>query len=137
VTQHPDLYLIDASVYVFRAYYSIPDDFYDQDNNPVNAVYGFAGFLCTLLQNQAPSHIGIAFDEALESSFRNEIYPDYKANRDPAPVELKRQFLHCRALAEALGIDCFSDSRYEADDLVGTLAHRKRPTPADPRHNRR
>ena len=122
----PRAYLVDASVYVFRAYYSIEPSFFDRDGNPSHAVYGFVGFLCTLLQQASPSHLAICFDEALESSFRNEIYPDYKANREPAPPELRRQFAHCRAVAEALGIDCFSDAEYEADDLIGTLARRRR-----------
>jgi 5'-3' exonuclease len=121
-----ELYLVDASIYVFRAWFSVPDEFVDRDGNPANAVYGFTGFLCSLLEQARPSHIGVAFDESLESSYRNEIYPEYKANRDPAPAELKRQFAHCRAVAEALGLECFSDHRYEADDLIGTLAHRKR-----------
>jgi len=88
---------------------------------------GFGGFLATLLEQTRPSHIAVAFDESLDSSFRNDIYPDYKANRETPPVELKRQFSHCRALAEALGIDCFSDNRYEADDLIGTLLANHRP----------
>jgi DNA polymerase-1 len=120
------LYLVDASIYVFRAWFSVPDDFVDSDGNPANAVYGFAGFLCSLLEQAQPSHIGIAFDESLESSYRNEIYPQYKANPLPAPIELKRQFAHCRAVAEALGLECFSDNRFEADDLIGTFAHLKR-----------
>jgi 5'-3' exonuclease len=127
MSTHTDLYLIDASVYVFRAWFSVPDNFNDHDGNPTNAVFGFAGFLVGFLEQVRPSHIGVAFDESLETSFRNDIYPDYKANRDPAPLDLKRQFAHCRAFAEALGISCFSDDRYEADDLIGTLAHRKRP----------
>jgi len=122
-----DLYLIDASVYVFRAWYSVPDNFFDRDGNPANAVFGFAGFLVQFLEQVGPTHLAVAFDESLESSFRNEIYPAYKANREVAPVELKRQFGHCRALAETLGVDCFADDRYEADDLIGALAHRKRP----------
>ncbi len=118
-------YLVDASVYVFRAWHSLPPDFTDQDGQPVHAVYGFVGFLCTLLERR-PARIAVCFDEALESSFRNDIYAEYKANREPAPLELRRQFAHCRAVAESLGIDCFSDARYEADDLIGTLATRER-----------
>ncbi len=117
------LYLVDASVYIFRAYYSLPPEMADADGNPTNAVYGFTGMLATLLEQAQPSHIAVAFDESLESSFRNDIYPAYKANRDPAPIELRRQFQHCRALTEALGIECFSHHRYEADDFIGTLAH--------------
>ncbi len=82
--------------------------------------------MLTLLERLEPGHIAIAFDESLESSFRNDIYPEYKAHREPAPLELKRQFAHCRAIAEALGVECFSDDRYEADDLIGTLASANR-----------
>ncbi len=120
--QAAELYLVDASVYVFRAYFSMPNEMTDRDGNATNAVYGFTGFLCSLLEQARPTYLGIAFDESLESSFRNEIEPSYKANRDPAPLELKRQFAHCRAIAETMGIECFSDDRFEADDLIGTLA---------------
>ncbi len=98
----------------------------DKDGNPTNAVYGFTGFLLSLLDQDRPDFVAAAFDESLQSSFRNDIYPAYKANRDPAPDELKRQFMHCQAVAEALGIDTFSDQRFEADDFIGTLAHRKK-----------
>lgn len=121
------LYLVDSSVYVFRAWFSMPSEFVNDDGHPTHAVYGFASFLLTLLERARPSHIALAFDESLTTSFRNEIYPDYKANRDPAPEELKRQFAWCRELGAALGIPCFSDGRYEADDLIGTLAEVARP----------
>ena len=118
----PVLYLVDASVFIFRAYYSIPLEFTDRDGNPVNAVHGFARFLCDLLDGESPAHVAVAFDESLEQSFRNEIYPAYKANREPAPEELKRQFGLCRELVRALGVAEFGSSRYEADDIIGTLA---------------
>ncbi|HSW33006.1 MAG TPA: hypothetical protein VLH36_05255, partial [Steroidobacteraceae bacterium] len=81
----PVLYLVDASVFIFRAYYSVPLEFTDRDGNPVNAVHGFARFLGDLIERVSPERIAVAFDESLEVSFRNEIYPAYKANRDPAP----------------------------------------------------
>jgi 5'-3' exonuclease len=118
----PPVYLVDASVYIFRAWFSMPDDFVNRAGQPTNAVYGFSGFLCSLLEQTAAEHIAVAFDESLAVSYRNEIYPEYKANRDPAPVELKRQFGWARAVAEALGLSCYADDRYEADDLIGTLA---------------
>src|SRR5210317_154366 len=118
----PPVYLVDASVYIFRAWFSMPDDFVNRAGQPTNAVYGFSGFLCSLLEQTAAEHIAVTFDESLAVSYRNEIYPEYKANRDPAPVELKRQFGWARAVAEALGLSCFADARYEADDLIGTLA---------------
>lgn len=121
-----NLFLIDASIYVFRAWFSLPDSILDNNGNPVNAVYGYAYFLCQLLEQTKPSHIAAAFDESLNSSFRNKIYPDYKSNRDSAPDDLKYQFQVCRKLTEVLGITSFSSKRYEADDLIGTLAARMR-----------
>ena len=118
----PVLYLVDASVFIFRAYYSVPIDLTDRDGNPINAVHGFARFLGDLLERETPGHVAVAFDESLEQSYRNEIYPQYKANRDPAPPELKRQFALCREVVRALGIAEYGSSRYEADDIIGTLA---------------
>lgn len=118
----PPVYLVDASVYIFRAWFSMPDDFVNAAGEPTNAVYGFSGFLCNLLEQTASEHVAVAFDVSLSTSFRNEIYPEYKANRDPAPEELKRQFGWARAVAEAMGLSCYADPRYEADDLIGTLA---------------
>lgn len=116
------LYLIDSSIYVFRAYYSLPDSMVDPEGNPVQAVYGFTRFLCEFIEQTKADYVGAAFDISLTSSFRNEIYPEYKANRDPAPEELKRQFVFCRRIADELGLSCFADSTCEADDIIGTLA---------------
>jgi len=118
----PTVYLVDASVYIFRAWFSMPDEFVNAAGEPTNAVYGFSGFLCSLLEQTSAEYVAVAFDESLSTSYRNEIYPEYKANRDPAPVDLKRQFAWARSVAEAMGLQCFSDPRYEADDLIGTLA---------------
>ena len=98
------VHLVDASLYVFRAWHSMPLDLVDREGHPVNAVHGFARFLLELLERQRPVRIAVAFDESLESNFRNDIYPAYKANRDAAPVELKRQFAHCQRLCPALGM---------------------------------
>ena len=114
-------YLIDASVYVFRAYYSMPDDIVDDEGNPVNALYGFCRFLGDFMEQVRPEQVAVLFDESLTSSFRTEIYPEYKANRDPAPPELKRQFGLCRRFARALGVLESAHPRFEADDLIGTL----------------
>jgi len=125
------VYLVYASIYIFRAWFSISDEFVNSAGEPTNAVYGFTGFLCSLLEQTKAEHIGVAFDESLSKSYRNEIYPEYKANREPAPEELKRQFIWARAVAESMGLSCFIDQRYEADDLIGTLAthHRNRGHP--------
>ena len=86
------VYLIDASIYIFRAYYSVPDNLFNDDGQPINAVHGFAGFLAAFLDEVKPQHLAVVFDESLTSSFRNAIYPDYKANREPPPDDLKQQF---------------------------------------------
>jgi len=122
----PVVYLVDASIYVFRAWFSWPEDLLASDGRSVNAVFGFSRFLCELLEQAEPTHIGVAWDESLSTSFRNEIYPAYKANRDPAPEDLKAQFGLARELVEALGIYCTASKRYEADDLVATLACKAR-----------
>ena len=123
----PPLYLVDASLYVFRAWHSMPDEFHDADGWPTNAVHGFARFVLELLEHERPGNIAIAFDEALDSCFRNKLYPAYKANRDPAPEELKRQFTHCKALCAALGLNVLAHGEYEADDLIGSALHQARP----------
>jgi len=121
--QASPLYLVDASLYVFRAWHSMPNEFHDRDGWPTNAVHGFARFLLELLERERPRHIAIAFDEALDSCFRNTLYPAYKANRESAPDELRRQFAHCKALCEALGLTVLAHQDYEADDLIGTALH--------------
>jgi len=120
------VYLVDASVYIFRAWFSMPDSFQDPAGRPTNAVYGFARFLCELIERTQSASIAVAFDESLASSFRNDIYPDYKANRDPAPEALERQFAWCKDLTRSLGLPCYAHARYEADDLIATLATRCR-----------
>jgi 5'-3' exonuclease len=119
-------YLIDASVYVFRAYYSMPDDMVDDNGNPVNALYGFCRFIGDFMEQVTPEYVAVLFDESMTESFRTEIYPLYKANRDPAPPELKRQFEQCRRFVRALGLMEHSSPVYEADDLIGTLVHHGR-----------
>lgn len=120
------LYLIDASVYVFRAYHSSLPEMLDAEHRPVHAVFGFARFLGDLLERTRPQFVAVAFDRRLATSYRNEIYPAYKANREPAPPDLAVQFDYCRELCARLGLAVFVDSYYEADDLIGTLAQRMR-----------
>jgi DNA polymerase-1 len=120
------IYLIDASVYVFRAYYSMPPDMTDRDGFPAHATFGFARFLGDLIERAQPRYIAVAFDESLSTSFRNQIYPAYKANRDPPPEDLKLQFLRCQEFCRHAGVPYFSHADYEADDIVGTLMTRCR-----------
>lgn len=123
----PAVFLIDSSIYVFRAWFTVPDTLTNADGEPVNALYGFSDFLLRLLENERPAHLLCAFDESLsEASYRNAIYPAYKANREPAPPELKKQFAYCRELVRAAGIAEFSSPHYEADDIIGTFSRSMR-----------
>jgi DNA polymerase-1 len=120
------LHLVDGSLYVFRAWHSMPDEFQDAEGWPTNAVHGFARFLLELLERERPRHIVVAFDESLDTGFRHRLYPAYKANREPAPAALRRQFAHCKALCAALGLAVLSHPDYEGDDLIGTALHAAR-----------
>ena len=120
------IHLVDASVYVFRAYYSMPPEMRDAEGNPVHAVYGFARFLGDLIERANPEYIAVAFDASLSTSFRNQIYPAYKANREPAPPDLMLQFERCREFCSHLGVAWFDSEEFEADDIIGTLAQRMR-----------
>ena len=122
----PVAWLVDSSIYIFRAWYTWPDSLVDTSGKPVNAVFGFLEFVHTLMQKEKPELIGFAFDQSLDNSHRKEIYPAYKANRDPAPEELKYQFRLCRELISAMGLHNEASSRYEADDIIGTWAEHAR-----------
>jgi DNA polymerase I len=120
------VYLIDASFYVFRAWHSMPPDLADGEGNPTHALYGFARFLGDLLERRRPHYVAVAFDESHGKSFRHRLFPAYKANREAAPLQLRRQFALCREFCRHLGIAEFASPDYEADDLIGTLVHRCR-----------
>jgi 5'-3' exonuclease len=104
----------------------MPDDMVDDSGNPINALYGFCRFIGDFMENVTPEYVAVLFDESLSKSFRTEIYPEYKANRDPAPPELKRQFEQCRRYVRSLGIMEHASPGYEADDLIGTLVEHGR-----------
>jgi 5'-3' exonuclease len=116
------IFLVDASVYVFRAYHSVLPDMRDEDGNPMHAVFGFARFLGDLIERVRPRYMAVAFDQRRANSYRNRIYPPYKANRERAPADLALQFERCRELCRHLGLAVFVDPEYEADDIIGTLA---------------
>jgi len=117
----PTIYLVDASPYIFRAYFSIPSSMHAPDGAPVNAVYGYTAFLLDLIKRAQPTHLAVAFDGSLTSSFRNEFYPEYKANRELPDPELTAQLDACWQVTEALGMKAYIDDRYEADDIIGTI----------------
>jgi len=120
------IYLLDASVYVFRAYYALPPEMVDRDGNPANAVFGFARMLCDFIERARPEYVAVAFDHSLTGSFRSRIYPAYKAHRAPAPPGLPQQFERCFELVQLLGLAALGSPEYEADDILGTLAWRMR-----------
>lgn len=121
------VHLVDASPYIFRSYFALPDSITDPEGRPVQAVYGFAGFLIKLVETEAPTHLGVAFDRSLTTSFRNELYPAYKSGRELPPPELEAQIDDCYAVAEAFGAACCIDDRFEADDLIAALVRRLTP----------
>jgi 5'-3' exonuclease len=104
----------------------MPPDMLDRDGNPAHAVFGFARFLGDLIERARPRYLAVAFDESLASSFRNRIDPAYKANREPAPADLKLQFERCREFCRHVGVADFGSGEYEADDIIGTLHARSR-----------
>lgn len=115
----PLVHLFDGHVYIFRAYYSLPP-MKALDGTPCNAAYGFANTLIRYASDEDPSHIGVCFDAAM-TSFRNEIEPEYKAQRGETPDDLEPQFDLCHEISIALGFATYEVDNYEADDLLGTL----------------
>ncbi len=122
----PRVYLIDSSIYIFRAWHIFDESIVSAEGFPANAVFGFGDFLYQLIRSVKPENIACAFDVSQTNSYRKELYPEYKANRDPAPEELKRQFAWCRQYCNAIGIANYGHERFEADDIIGTLASRFR-----------
>ena len=116
------IFLVDASVYVFRAYHSMLPDMRDRDGNSTHAVFGFARFLGDLIERVRPTYMAVAFDGRRAVSYRSRLYPAYKANREPAPADLALQMERCRELCRHLGVTMFVDPEYEADDIIGSLA---------------
>ncbi|MCC5859947.1 MAG: flap endonuclease, partial [Ectothiorhodospiraceae bacterium] len=120
------LYLIDASVYIFRAWFSVDDRLLDERGQPANAVFGYGNMLLDFLAGNDTLNAVAAFDQSLTTCFRNDFFPAYKANRPPAPEDLKRQIHVCRDLTRGLGLAALASERFEADDLIGTVAARFR-----------
>ncbi|MGB0619163.1 MAG: 5'-3' exonuclease [Myxococcota bacterium] len=116
----PVVHLFDGHVYIFRAYYSMPS-MTAADGTPCNAAYGFANTLIRYATEEDPSHVGVCFDAAM-TSFRNEVEPEYKAQRGEPPDDLEPQFDLCHEISVALGFATYEVDDYEADDLLGTIA---------------
>jgi len=118
------LYLVDGSGYIFRAYHALPPLTRKSDGLPTGAVAGFSNMLWKLLgdmKSDAPTHLAVIFD-AGSQTFRNEIFADYKANRDEPPDDLIPQFPLTREATRAFGVACVEQDGFEADDLIATYA---------------
>lgn len=124
------LYLVDGSAYIFRAYHALPPLTRKSDGLPVGAVSGFCNMLWKLLADVndeavkemgAPTHFAVIFDYS-SYSFRNDLYPDYKANREEPPEDLRPQFAIIRDAVRAFGLPCIEMEGFEADDLIATYA---------------
>jgi len=121
------IWLVDASTYIFRAYFSTarpggPPIMRTTDGLPTNAVRVFTQMLRRLMRRHNPDYAAIVFDRP-EPSFRKELFPDYKANRSEPPEDLVPQFPFFRPIAEALGLPCVDYVGFEADDIIATLVH--------------
>ncbi len=126
MAEREPVYLLDASIYIFRSYFAMPDAWHNADGYSLNAVYGYTQFLLRMLAELKPQRIASAFDESLGTCFRNDIYPEYKSSRALPDESLAFQLEACRRVTELLGIKCYSHKRYEADDLIATLAKNMR-----------
>jgi len=119
------VFLVDGSSYIFRAYHALPPLNRKSDGLQVNAVLGFCNMLWKLLrdmpEDNRPTHLAIIFDKS-EITFRNKLYPDYKAHRPPAPDDLIPQFKFIRDAVRAFDLPCLEQNGFEADDLIATYA---------------
>ena len=118
------VYLIDVSIYFFKYYFALPENWWSEEGSPTAGVYGYANWLKRMLADLNPSYIAACFDESLTTCFRNDIYPDYKCSRVLPDDLLAFQLTASRQVTEALGIPCYASATHEADDLLGTLAVR-------------
>ncbi|WP_300530705.1 DNA polymerase I [Maricaulis sp.] len=133
VDENSHVYLIDGSGYIFRAYHALPP-LTRSDGTPVGAVQGFCNMLWKLLEDlkgeDQPSHLAVIFDHS-GKSFRNDLYPQYKAHRPPAPEDLVPQFSIIRDATRAFGTPCIEMENYEADDIIATYARMAEAKGAD------
>ena len=118
----PDrLYLFDTLFHIFRAYYALPRSMKSESGVPTNAVHGVIGILRNLWKSENVTHVATVF-ESLTGTFREEISPDYKAQREPPPENLIRQIPLVKEACHRLGLSTWEVDRFEADDVIGTLA---------------
>ncbi|MCH6196205.1 DNA polymerase I [Corynebacterium mastitidis] len=115
------LLLIDGHSMAFRAFYALPvEKFSTAGGQHTNAVYGFLSMLANLLKEEQPTHLGVAFDVG-RSTFRTEMFPDYKAQREAAPEAFRGQVALIQKVLQSMGITTMTKENYEADDIIATL----------------
>ncbi|MEZ5492147.1 MAG: 5'-3' exonuclease H3TH domain-containing protein [Gammaproteobacteria bacterium] len=119
-------YLIDASIYIFQAHFSPYVECYDADGENLGALYGFSQFLLQFLRRENPHTVAVAMDESLFCGFRHQLCDAYKSNRELPDDNLAYQLQACAQLCSVLGLANFGSRKYEADDIIGTLARRLR-----------
>lgn len=119
----PQLFLLDGSSYIYRAYYGIRD-VVTTGGMATNAVYGFTRMLLGLMQEHNPEYLAVVFDRPRDETFRREIYPEYKAHRDAMPEDLAPQIPYIKQILQALNIPALEAPGFEADDVIATLARR-------------
>jgi DNA polymerase-1 len=122
MSENNTLYLVDGSSYIYRAYYAIRH-LTSPNGHPTNAIYGFIQMLLKLLKDYNPQHVAVVFD-AGRTTFRTELYPEYKANRAAMPDDLRMQMEPIREVVRAFNIPTLELQGFEADDLIGALAGR-------------
>ncbi|GAA1218431.1 DNA polymerase I [Rhodoglobus aureus] len=121
--QKPTLMIIDGHSLAFRAFYALPvDSFQNREGQHTNAIHGFLSMLISLLQNEKPTHLAVAFDIS-RYSFRTREYPEYKGTRGETPVEFVGQIPLLEEALKAMGVQTLSKEDYEADDILATLAN--------------
>ena len=116
------LYVLDGSYYIFRAFYAVRG-MRNSKGMPTNGLYAFTNMLMNVIRDDKPEHIVVAFDPP-GGSFRNQLFEDYKANRDEPPEDLVPQFPHFRRIVDALSIPVLEAPGFEADDVIGTVVRR-------------
>ncbi len=123
MNRNDSLYLIDASSYVFRAYFAITGHLSNRRGLPTKAIYGFTNMVWKVLRERRPTYMALVFD-APGPTFRHEMYEAYKANRPEMPADLIPQLPYIKEIGQALGIPTLEIGGYEADDIIATLARR-------------
>src|SRR5579863_5309032 len=123
------VFLVDGSGFIFRAYHALPP-LTRSDGTPTSAVLGFSNMLAKLLSETDADHIAVVFDHS-GSSFRNQIYDQYKAQRPPPPDDLIPQFKLVRDATKAFGVCKIDVPDYEADDLIATYSREAEQAGAD------